>query len=164
MVAQRLAHTLKSVSGTLAASDLQHSAAALELALRGGRTGEAPMLAQRLVAVLDPLMNGLSQWLRLRDGNTEGATTSGPPTEGSGLGPSPSDLGIPEAHLPAARRLLELLTDLDPEASESAAELASGLPADHPLQGVASKAAGYDFDEARMLLDKLLSASTGATA
>jgi CheY-like chemotaxis protein len=164
MVAQRLAHTLKGVGGTLAAGDLQHSAAALEMALRSGRTSEAPLLAQRLATALDPLMNGLSQWLGVQAASSdEGeASSTAPGTQADGG--DGGSTALPAHSVEPARRLQELFADLDPEAADIATALAEGLPSNHRLHQVARHAANYDFEPARALLAELLAAADQPTA
>jgi HPt (histidine-containing phosphotransfer) domain-containing protein len=62
--AQRLAHTLKGVAGTLGAEGVQHAAAALEEALRDGAApAPAEVLVDALDAVLGPLLDALAQAL-----------------------------------------------------------------------------------------------------
>jgi PAS domain S-box-containing protein len=166
-LAQRLAHTLKGVGGTLGAADLQQSAADLELALRAGQTDEAPVLAERLVAALAPLMHGLSQWQESQAGGSAFDTPTTSPSEATALQGGDSTpangSGIPPERLPAARRLLERLATLDPEAESDALALAAGLPTRHPLQEVAAKASAFDFEQAESLLKNLLE-DNGASA
>jgi PAS domain S-box-containing protein len=58
--AERLAHSLKSVAATLEARDLAQSAAAIEEALRAGRTGDLDSLIATMGKALDPAMVAVS--------------------------------------------------------------------------------------------------------
>jgi PAS domain S-box-containing protein len=60
--ALRLAHTLKSVAGTLGALEVQASAAALEnTCLAGGSSDEVSLLASAVADALEPVMAGLAR-------------------------------------------------------------------------------------------------------
>ena len=60
--AQRVAHTLKGVGGSIGALAMAQRAGELELALREGRHGALSALAEALEAALAPLMAGLRPW------------------------------------------------------------------------------------------------------
>jgi HPt (histidine-containing phosphotransfer) domain-containing protein len=145
--AERLAHTLKTVAGTLAAAELQRSASALEMVLRRGEHGQAEEILTRLRSVMEPLMAGLARWLH----QEESASAAATPVDDANAGDP-----LVSSRRAQAQRLLQLLEELDPQAHEEALELAKGLPAEHPAHAVASAAAGYDFDTARTLLEKLI--------
>ncbi|WP_186465324.1 response regulator [Nitrospirillum viridazoti] len=137
--AERLAHTLKGVAGTIGASAVQRAAAAVEAALRSGAAPE------RTVAVLTPLLEdvaaGIERWL------TQDAPVPAP------TAPPDTDLAKAAALMV---RLRDLLADNDPEAEELAESnlhlLRTVLPApraDDFIQSVR----GFDFGRALALME-----------
>ncbi|MEA1650914.1 Hpt domain-containing protein [Nitrospirillum sp. BR 11164] len=135
--AERLAHTLKGVAGTIGAGEVQRAAAAVEAALRSGAAPE------RTVAVLTPLLEdvaaGIERWL----------------AEAAPVPPVAPDADPAKAAALMAR-LRGLLADHDPEAEELAESnlhlLRTILPApraDDFIQSVR----GFDFSRALELME-----------
>ncbi|TWB80054.1 signal transduction histidine kinase [Nitrospirillum amazonense] len=137
--AERLAHTLKGVAGTIGAGEVQRAAAAVEAALRSGAAPE------RTVSILTPLLEdvaaGIERWLA-QDA------------------PAPAPTASPDADPAKAAALLarlrDLLADNDPEAEELAESnlhlLRTALPApraDDFIQSVR----GFDFSRALELME-----------
>ncbi|TWB30835.1 signal transduction histidine kinase [Nitrospirillum bahiense] len=137
--AERLAHTLKGVAGTIGAGEVQRAAAAVEAALRSGAAPE------RTVSILTPLLEdvaaGIERWL------AQDAPAPAPPA-------SPDADPARAAALLA--RLRDLLADNDPEAEELVESnlhlLRTALPApraDDFIQSVR----GFDFSRALDLME-----------
>ncbi|MEE3625147.1 response regulator [Nitrospirillum sp. BR 11752] len=135
--AERLAHTLKGVAGTIGAGDVQRAAAAVEAALRGGAAPE------RTVAILTPLLEdvaaGIERWLA-EDAPAPAAVPDSDPAQAAAL----------------MARLRDLLADNDPEAEELAESnlhlLRAAMPApraDDFIQSVR----GFDFSRALELME-----------
>ena len=132
--AVRLAHTLKGVSGTIGATELQEAAAKLARALKDsagvpldGPMTEAAAVLDRTVSVIRTLTNrpeAVSQ--------NEKASVS-------------TDL------LPRLRDLLQRLEEYDSEAEEALEDVLGRVPEtplEKPLQGLRKPIAQYDFDRA----------------
>jgi two-component system, sensor histidine kinase and response regulator len=99
--AERLAHTLKTVAGNIGAGDLQQAAAELERACQPqGRAAQRAQCQQRCAALLQPLLQALTQYL---------VQSSAPVPD------LPVD---PRAAAEICRRLEALLADDDMEAGE----------------------------------------------
>jgi PAS domain S-box-containing protein len=131
--AQRLAHTLKGVAGTLGAVALQQQAAALESALRAGQARQATELAIALAGTLQPLMEGLQQGLE--ELNEPLASASSTAVSAAAL----DDLD-------------RLLAELDPDAVQRAEDM---VPPGEDLPGwepVIERIRQFDFDGARQVL------------
>lgn len=187
-LAQRVAHTLKGVAGTLGASGLQQAAATLETALRRGASAAvAAAGAAALRSALQPLMDGLAQWAAEEAVATEQAM-NGEAGEASlrplhGLHGSYGAQGSPgllvadsgtaspaaasaqwqaadPAEVATAMRALDtLLAEFDPEAAEQASALAALLGPEMPTaRELAQLAARFDFDGARAALQTLRTA------
>ncbi|AVS85560.1 hybrid sensor histidine kinase/response regulator, partial [Paracidovorax avenae] len=111
-VAERLAHTLKSVAGNIGAIPLAHAAHQLEQALRADGAG-SDVSAQALVVCdrLDALLLGLAQW-RLA-GAQPGAAQAGAAAPADA-----SDGGTGAAQQSALTQLCTLLRADDPGAVE----------------------------------------------
>ena len=139
--AERLAHTLKGVSGNIGAMTVQSLAEALEWALRSSveRVQVEPLLAQ-ITAALGVLMTGLRPVLAAPESLVSGALT--PALDWTALEP-------------ILTRLEQLLSDGDAAAADYLAEyrsqLTGALPVE-PLLAMEKAIAGYDFEEA---LEKL---------
>ncbi len=142
--AQRLAHTLKGLAGTIAARNIEHCAKVLEWSLRQGQASSTQEALDALDAVLSPLL------LSLR--------TFTPPMEGNNPAPNPE--WDSEQIRKNLRTLESLLNTDDADAVLWAAKLAQqahgttwkGM-ADH-LQEVTEN---FDFDTALRLLSELRS-------
>jgi signal transduction histidine kinase/CheY-like chemotaxis protein len=139
----RMAHTLKSVAGSIGALEVQEAAKALESACRDGAPGErvAELLA-RVDGVLGPLIAALAPRVD---------------TGASGAG-GHRDLDV-EALQPLLGRLREHLAAFDSDALELAEALGQALhgtshaDAASRLQRLVG---GFDFEEAQAALDDLV--------
>ena len=142
--AQRLAHTVKGIAGTIAAVDLQHAAAELEKALRDHDIPAARAALEAFDSCMSALMPILAPFAN---------------DDGQGAEPA----GSTEPH--DAARVTELLEELatlidemDPDAEEKLAQLSSaaGGHADPALmKRLAAEVRGFDFDAAGSTLKVL---------
>jgi len=142
--AQRIAHTIKGVSGSIGAADLQRDAASLETGFKEGQQDRYPELLARLEDTLAPVMQGLE--VLAVSGKTEESTA----TDGS-----PIDV---EAILPLIDEIQVLLEEMDPEAEDKVADLKAllGGGAHQKLVNVLSKRVGeFEFEDAREILAQL---------
>jgi HPt (histidine-containing phosphotransfer) domain-containing protein len=104
--AERLAHTLKGVAGTLGAIDVQTEAGALETLIRErGDAKDVETARQRVAARLTPLVDGLRGMFDRTAPDTAPAHSPAPPA-----GPAESRQ--------AAVQLISLLSELDPAAAD----------------------------------------------
>jgi len=129
--AQRIAHTLKGIAGSLGAGALQAEAAALEARLRGGE----PARPEAMVAALEALVQALDLALPAPS-------------------PAPASSAGPAAGEEALGRLRRLLAANDPEAEETVDDHLEYLRAHLGAQAdtFASLVHRFDFDEALALL------------
>jgi two-component system sensor histidine kinase/response regulator len=138
--AERLAHTLRGVAGSIGATALQAAAGELESALRAGRpAAEAQGLLARCTALLEPMVAALSAQL-----------------------PGPATVVAPALVFDAAQfntvreQLARLMADSDPEAAElwhvHAALPKAGLAA--RFDAVAQALSNYDFELALAVMGK----------
>lgn len=137
--AERLAHTLKGVSGSIGADELQQAALRLESAIREGREGLAAVL-QDVRARLAPVLEALAV---LEDERAPATAEASPD---------------PERLQALLARLRQLLEEDDAEAAESLDELAgllSGTPLDPLLERLAAAIGDYDFEQALEQLARL---------
>jgi|GEM_PF-475723 len=138
--AERLAHTLKGVAGSVGAGGVQEAARALEAAIRDGETGVGPLL-DALRSELGVIQEGLS-------GLDEGARPEATPT-GS---------WDPERARPLLDRLEVLLAENDAEATDLIDPLRA-LPADATTQAALERLAraidDYEFETALEVLHDL---------
>ena len=142
--AQRIAHTIKGVAGSIGAGDLQCDAESLETAFKEAQQNLYPALLSRLEDALAPVMQGLA--VLSAHGETEE-----PGKEDGG----PVDV---EAILPLLDELQTLLEEMDPEAEEKAAALTArlGAGAHLGLVNTLSKQVGeFEFEEAQETLVRL---------
>ena len=142
--AQRIAHTIKGVAGSIGAGDLQCDAESLETAFKEAQQDLYPALLSRLEDALAPVMQGLA--VLSAHGETEE-----PGKEDGG----PMDV---EAILPLLDELQTLLEEMDPEAEEKAAALKArlGAGAHLGLVNTLSKQVGeFEFEEAQETLVRL---------
>ena len=154
--AQRMAHTLKGVAGTLGATALQQTSAHLERALRQGQTDLIQDLMEPLRGALTPLMASLREWVQ-----AEGllpATSRGPVdlpvgTKVGLLAQAASNFGEIEA---AMRELQTLLDEFNPEAAEQAEALSKLLgPEMQQVHELIRLTALFDFEAASAVLQDL---------
>ncbi|MFH1134524.1 MAG: Hpt domain-containing protein, partial [Pseudomonadota bacterium] len=136
-LAERLAHTVKGVSGNIGAARLQAAAARLESELKPGNSGPDPGSLQDFKLALDDFMAAL-------DVLTDEPQAAGPAPPAAA---PPVDLEIIR---PLVQRLNELLAEDDMEAEEVLEKLTSCLhgAAAELAEGVGRGLAGYDFEEA----------------
>jgi PAS domain S-box-containing protein len=158
LTAERLAHTLKGVAGTIGATPLQQVAAELELAVRMQAPPERinASLAE-MGARLDALVAALLPQLEPALATTgPSAAPNVAPSAAPGAVPNMAPGAVPFAaqHAQVLQRLAELLAQDDPEAAEL-------LAAQEPLlrqqlgpryEAVAAAIAAYDFEAAAAAL------------
>jgi two-component system, sensor histidine kinase and response regulator len=165
--AQRLAHTLKGVAGTLGARDVQDLATDLDAALRG-RDLQHPPDANQIALLHERLDEGV-QFLLLALRRALPAASPTQPLKGVEAG-AQTDGAEGGAVVPAearrlARTLIERLMRGDPSAVGWAAEHATTLSAllgdDHPA--IAKAIREFDFEHAIATLRRHLPEPTGAT-
>jgi HPt (histidine-containing phosphotransfer) domain-containing protein len=142
--AQRMAHTIKGVSGSIGAGDLHSEAESLDSALKEGQQDLYPGLLSRLEDALAPLMQGL-----------KGLSVSGEMEEPGAKDGGPVDV---EAIIPLLDELQTLLEEMDPEAEDKVtalkAQLGGGVH--QKLVNTLSKQVGeFEFEDARETLAKL---------
>jgi two-component system, sensor histidine kinase and response regulator len=111
--AQRIAHTIKGVSGSIGAGDLHREAANLDSAFREGRQDRYAELLSRLEGALRIVMQGLNV-TALPDGAERSAVQIGDPMD-------------VEAVMAALDELQTLLEEMDPEAEDKVAGLKAQL-------------------------------------
>jgi HPt (histidine-containing phosphotransfer) domain-containing protein len=140
--AQRLAHTLKGVGGTMGATGLQQRAGALEAALRAGRVTELESLALALQSALQPVLAVLQTWAQsLKASSAEVALTAD---------------ANPAARESLMDELQRLLQEMDPDAGDRAQALAGHYPPDHAAAlALVQAAQAFDFDIALQALQAL---------
>jgi HPt (histidine-containing phosphotransfer) domain-containing protein len=142
--AQRIAHTIKGVSGSIGAGDLQRDAESLETAFKEAQQDLYPELLSRLEDVLTPVMQGL-EVLSVQDS----------PEESDAKGGGPMDVA---AILPLLDELQTLLEEMDPEAEDKVTDLKAQLAggAHQKLVNTLSKKVGeFEFEDARETLAQL---------
>ena len=145
--AQRIAHTIKGVSGSIGASDLHRDAESLDAALKEGQQDLYPELLSRLEDTLAPVMQGLGDLAAC--GETE---------EPRVVDKGPVDV---EAIIPSLDELQTLLEEMDPEAEDKVTDLKAQLGggAHQKLVNKLSKQVGeFEFEDARETLAKLRNA------
>ncbi|MFM8770044.1 MAG: response regulator, partial [Rubrivivax sp.] len=166
VLAERMAHTLKGVAGTLGAKRLQTASAALEAALRvrdgSGHGAAAPHdlggLVSGVKAALQPLMEELVRWCAdqgLNLGAPAQATVhQAPPEAPDAQGRAPAlSAGQRAQALKALADLQRRLAEFDPEAADRAEALASMLgPQVSTAQALALTTARFEFEAAQTLL------------
>jgi CheY-like chemotaxis protein/HPt (histidine-containing phosphotransfer) domain-containing protein len=145
--AQRIAHTIKGVSGSIGAADLQRNAASLDSALKEGQQDLYSELLSRLEDALTFVMQGL-----------EVLAVNGETEEPGAKDGSPMDI---EAIMSFIDELQTLLEEMDPEAEDKAADLKAQLGggAHQKLVNNLSKKVGeFEFEDALETLAKLRNA------
>lgn len=154
--AERLAHTLKGVSGNIGAASVEAQAALLEKALREGLS--PPAIEARLsetAQALQPLLKALEAWFAPSNAATQPPPSSSP--HSSPLSTQPKDLQ-PQLHT-----LCKMLSEMDGDAQEFletlTPALATLLPAD-TLKALHQHVAAFDFEEALGLLKAHASTET----
>jgi two-component system sensor histidine kinase/response regulator len=142
--AQRLAHTIKGVSGSIGAGDLFGAAEKLDAALKKKQRDTYNNLLSDLQDTLTPVMQGLEVLAAI--GETQ--ETAQPDTE-------PVN---PEALTSLLDELQTLLEEMDPEAEGKVADLKAqlGTGAHQKLVNILSKKIGeFEFEDALETLGKL---------
>jgi CheY-like chemotaxis protein len=142
--AQRLAHTIKGVSGSIGAGDLHREAEGLDAAFKEGQQDLYPELLSRLEDALAIVMQGL-----------EVLSGSGETEESDAVDGGPVDV---EAIMPSLDELQTLLEEMDPEAEDKVTALKAQLGggAHQKLVNALSKKVGeFEFEDARETLTKL---------
>jgi len=141
--AQRLAHTIKGVAATIGAGELNLKAKDLELAIKQGQLDNVTDLVEQLALVMVPVLDGLSVLVPAAAQDTV-ADVARP------LGPEEINQQLDE--------LAEMLEEMDPDAEEKVAELASrlGNQADPQLiKQLTRQVSGFEFEEALQTVTKL---------
>ncbi|MBD8524287.1 ATP-binding protein [Pseudomarimonas arenosa] len=141
-LAQRLAHTLKGIAGSLAAEPLHLAAKQLDQALRQQAQPQCGALLKALETALDPLICGL------RDALAESASA-----------PAPAGKSLDHAALlEMIEAIGQRVAEFDPEAETIAAELCRQC-GDHAATAsadlLARQLAAYDFEAAGATLQQL---------
>jgi two-component system, sensor histidine kinase and response regulator len=157
-LAERLAHSLKGVSGNLGATAVQHVAGALEKCIRE-RAGQQAIDAARLAlaAVLDPLVAQLK--VRISPSGGDGAPALAPQPQATPQAATPVQLA---AARDAAAKLAALLHDSDPDAGtflEANRSALEPLFANGGWPRFAKLVSDYAFDDARALLESACAAT-----
>ncbi len=145
--AQRIAHTIKGVSGSIGAGDLHRDAESLDSALKEGQQDLYHELLSRLEDALVPVMQGL-----------EVLSVSGETEEPHAVDGDPVDA---ETIMPFLDELQTLLEEMDPEAEDKVTEMKAQLGgrAHQKLVNALSKQVGeFEFEDARETLAKLRNA------
>jgi len=105
-LAERLAHTLKGVAGSIGAAGIHSAAAALERVIRDrSKADEVERVRQRLRMVLEPLATEIRAALGTAGSDASATVPTAAPTD-------------PARSLEAAAQLAALLTDADPAAGD----------------------------------------------
>jgi HPt (histidine-containing phosphotransfer) domain-containing protein len=147
---QRMAHTLKGLSGSIAATELVQHAAALEKAAKMQNEITAKHALQTLTALLEPLLPALNERLMLHASAASAASAlssaSTTPVVPAAAGPAESNL------MPAwLLQLQQLLKDGDSGAidiwEQHADELAAHLPADAMVR-ISHAINNFEFESA----------------
>jgi HPt (histidine-containing phosphotransfer) domain-containing protein len=142
--AQRLAHTIKGIAGTIGAGELQLTAAELEDRLKAGDSQGALAGLDKTGTILAQLM---AQLVCLKDGV---GTPNRPPESAGPLDPVLASRLFDE--------LSGLVEEMDPDAQEKLGEFAAALSG-HTDPGLVRKLVdqvrGFDFDNARSTIEAL---------
>jgi len=141
--AQRLAHTIKGISGTLGAGEMQQQAMQLETAIQEGLGDEYSDLINKLEQVMAPVLEGLSYLAATEEDVNAGL-------------PELSDKDLAQFF----DELEVLLKDMDPNAEEKLSELSPHLesradPID--FRELVRRVSGFEFDQALTLLEQVKS-------
>ena len=152
-LAERLAHTLKGVAGSIGAAGVQSAAAELERMIRErSSAADVERVRQRVGVVLDPLATGIRAAL----------ATSG---SGASAAVQPAAPASPARSREAAAQLATLLSDSDPAAGTFVDANRGALS---PLFDEAGWSAfealvqGYAFADAQARLEHALATSAGS--
>ncbi|MDP2369064.1 response regulator [Rhodoferax sp.] len=143
-LAQRIAHTLKGISGSIGAKALRPAAIALDAALRSRATATYPRLLDAVESALTLVTHSLSRLAQQDAQRTPADAPSGP-------------LAL-DGLLPLLDHLSVLLRDMDPDAEVAANALRMRLgpgPAQPLAQELVKQLAKFDFDSAGHLLTRL---------
>jgi two-component system sensor histidine kinase/response regulator len=144
--AERLAHTLKGLAGTIGANEVQLSAAKLEAASKGRQTEAATDALAVLASLLTPLLAGLQQYFAEEKAVVEAADVTFAEEVGSNKFPD------------CLPQLLQLLAEGDSDAIDlwenHQKEFACALPV-QVAQRIGTALQNFDFDTAQALLAEL---------
>jgi two-component system sensor histidine kinase/response regulator len=155
-LAERLAHTLRSVAANIGALDVSEQAQALELALRSysgagsvlGSSDRFMPLLGTLAASMEPLLAGLQAWVRLPDApdSTQDSRTTDADSSAPELAPEE-----------ALARLQDLLLRDDPAATEFLQHNATIIQAvtGDAFTALQSRVRNFDFELALELIAPL---------
>ncbi len=136
--AQRIAHTVKGVSGSIGAHDLQGDAERLENAIKEGQQDLYPELLSRLEDALAPVMQGLEA-LSVHGAADRPGAKDGGPMEVAAIMPLLDELQI-------------LLEEMDPEAEDKVnvlkAQLGSGTHRE-PVGKLSKQVGEFEFEAAQ---------------
>ena len=142
--AQRIAHTIKGVAGSIGAGDLHREAASLEAAFKDVQQDRYSELLVRLEDTLTPVMQGLGV-LSTSEAAKEPAAEQGEPADPAAIGPLVEELET-------------LLEEMDPDAEDKVAELKAQLRGGvhQKLVNTLSKQVGeFEFENASETLANL---------
>ena len=142
---QRIAHTIKGVSGSIGAADLHRAAESLDSALKEGKHNLYPELLSRLEKALVPVMQGL-EVLAVSSEMEEAAADDGGP------------LMDAEAIILFLDELQTLLEEMDPEAEDKVTDLKAQLgggPHQKFVNDLSKQVGEFEFEDALATLGKL---------
>jgi two-component system sensor histidine kinase/response regulator len=135
---QRIAHTLKGVSGSLGAVKLNGLFSQLEQSIKDERYSDSYVLIDRIRPILDAVNSDLVTWIAETDKLDNRELKS-----------------VTVEELPALLSRLEvLLQEMDPSSAELANILSMTLPDSLKAKELAEAADGFDFDKALALLNE----------
>lgn len=142
--AQRLAHTIKGISGTFGATDIQEKAESLEYAIKSREVYQYDILISKFEAVISPLMNYLESKSKCKQDITD--INPDIDTYDSGLVNS------------TIIELEAMLKEMDPDAEEKALELTKilGQTVDlSKLNKLTRLVSSFEFEKAQELLNSI---------
>jgi PAS domain S-box-containing protein len=142
--AERLAHTIKGVAGTIGARELQARAKALELAIKSGDTDRYEDVLEAFEGAMEPVSRGLAT-LAPAAAEASSERTASEPVDPARVSALMDQLSV-------------LLEEMDPDAEEKVAELMA-LCGDHLerplLKRLSQQVSGFEFEEAMETLFEL---------
>ncbi|MGD2007227.1 MAG: response regulator [Cellvibrionales bacterium] len=140
VAAQRVAHTLKSIFGTVGATHLQRLSASMETAFKAQALSTAATLLDEFGIALQALMDELREWALAQQAQST---------------PSADAQSDPENVRELAQELAQQLAAFNPKANLTAAAIARALPEDNAAQEIAAACERFEFAQAAALLERL---------
>ena len=142
---QRLAHTLKGVSGSIGAKELNMAAMNLENGVKDGRTRPYTALLDRFQEAIQPVLKSLSTLNRTAARTTPAIAVTG------------SEIDVDKLQ-PMIQKVATLLQDMDPDAEERFLEIQECLTHSRfqkDVDQIAQHIGNFDFEEAGSALAEL---------